>query len=154
MCQVAKMTRTVEESRALNELRYPAVIISASGMATGGRVLHHLKALGPDRRNSIVFAGYQAGGTRGRALVDGADELKIHGQYVKVKARVIRVEGLSAHADYAELLEWLKPANLSPRRVFVTHGEPAASDAFRRRLRDTFSWNAVVPDDGSTWTLE
>jgi metallo-beta-lactamase family protein len=130
------------------------IVISASGMATGGRILHHLRRFLPDDRNTVLFVGYQAAGTRGRALVDGADELKLHGQYVRVKARVIRVEGLSAHADYAELIEWLRPAKLSPRRVFVTHGEPTAADAFRRRLRDTFGWNTVVPDDGSTWTLE
>ena len=154
MCRAAKYSRTPEDSKAIDRQSGPMVIISASGMATGGRILHHLRRFLPDDKNTVLFVGYQAGGTRGRALVDGADELKIHGQYVKVKARIIRVEGLSAHADYAELLEWLEPANLSPRRVFVTHGEPAAADAFRRRLRDTFSWNAVVPDDGSTWTLE
>jgi metallo-beta-lactamase family protein len=130
------------------------VVIAASGMATGGRVLHHLRRFLPDERSTVLFVGYQAPGTRGRALLDGADELKLHGQYVKVKARVVRVEGLSAHADYAELIDWLEPARLSPRRVFVTHGEPAAADAFRRRLRDTFGWDTVVPDDDSTWTLE
>lgn len=87
-------------------------------------------------------------------MLDGTDELKIHGQYVPVKAEVVQVEGLSAHADYAELIDWLAPAALSPRQVFVTHGEPAAADAFRRRLRDAFGWNAVVPDDGSSWPLE
>jgi metallo-beta-lactamase family protein len=130
------------------------VVISASGMATGGRVLHHLQRFLPDERNTILFVGYQAVGTRGRALLDGADELKLHGQYVRVKARVVRAEALSAHADYAELIDWLAPAGLSPRRVFVTHGEPATADAFQRRLRDAFGWDSVVPDDGSAWTLE
>lgn len=154
MCQVAQYSQTPEDSKAIDRRGGPMIVISASGMATGGRILHHLRRFLPDDRNTVLFVGYQAAGTRGRALVDGADELKLHGQYVRVKARVIRVEGLSAHADYAELIEWLRPAKLSPRRVFVTHGEPTAADAFRRRLRDTFGWNTVVPDDGSTWTLE
>jgi metallo-beta-lactamase family protein len=154
MCQAAQYSHTPEDSKAIDRRNGPMIIISASGMATGGRVLHHLRRFLPDDRNTILFVGYQAAGTRGRALVDGTDELKLHGQYVKVKARVVQVEGLSAHADYAELIDWLKPAGLSPRRVFVTHGEPAAADAFRRRLRDAFGWNTVVPDDDSTWTLE
>jgi metallo-beta-lactamase family protein len=154
MCLAAKYSRTPEDSKAIDWREGPMIVVSASGMATGGRILHHLRRFLPDEKNTVLFVGYQAAGTRGRALVDGTDELKIHGQYVQVKARVVRVEGLSAHADYAELIEWLKPAKLSPRRVFVTHGEPAAADAFRRRLRDTFGWDTVVPDDGSTWTLE
>lgn len=154
MCRAAQYSHTPEDSKAIDRRSGPMIIISASGMATGGRVLHHLRRFLPDDRNTILFVGYQAAGTRGRALVDGTDALKLHGQYVKVKTRVVQVEGLSAHADYAEIIDWLKPAGLSPRRVFVTHGEPAAADAFRRRLRDAFGWNTVVPDDGSTWTLE
>jgi len=154
MCRAAKYSATPDDSKAIDRQSGPMIVISASGMATGGRILHHLRRFLPDERNTVLFVGYQAAGTRGRALVDGADELKIHGQYVKVKARVVRVEGLSAHADYAELLDWLKPAGLKPRKVFVTHGEPAAADAFRRRLRDAFGWDVVVPDDGSTWSLE
>lgn len=154
MCRAAKYSRTPEDSKAIDRQGGPMIVVSASGMATGGRILHHLRRFLPEEKNTVLFVGYQAAGTRGRALVDGADELKIHGQYVQVKARVVRIEGLSAHADYAELIEWLKPAKLSPRRVFVTHGEPAAADAFRRRLRDTFGWDTVVPDDGSTWSLE
>jgi metallo-beta-lactamase family protein len=153
MCQAAKYSLTPEDSKAIDQQVGPMIVISASGMATGGRVLHHLRRFLPDEKNTILFVGYQAGGTRGRALVDGADELKIHGQYVRVRARIVQVEGLSAHADYAELVDWLKRADLSPRRVFVTHGEPPAADAFRRRLRDTFGWNTVDPDDGSSWAL-
>ena len=95
-----------------------------------------------------MFAGYQAAGTRGRSLVEGASEVKIHGQYVRVRARVEQLEGLSAHADYAELIDWLRSSRLAPRRVFVTHGEPAAADAFRRRLQETFGWNAQVAEQG------
>lgn len=154
MCRAAAYSRTPDESKAIDGQRGPMIVVSASGMATGGRILHHLRRFLPDARNTVVFAGFQAAGTRGRALVEGTDEVKIHGQYVPVRARVVQVEGLSAHADYAELIEWLAPAGLSPRRAFVTHGEPAAADAFRRRLRDAFGWNAVIPDDGSAWVLE
>jgi len=154
MCQTARYSVTSEDSKAIDQQAGPMIIISASGMATGGRILHHLRRFLPDAKNTVLFVGYQAGGTRGRSLLDGVDELKIHGQYIKVKARVAQVEGLSAHADYAELIEWLEPAGLTPRKVFVTHGEPAAADAFRRRLRDAFGWDVVVPDDGSTWSVD
>ena len=103
---------------------------------------------------ATVLVADQAAGTRGRALAEGADELKIHGQYVRVRARVAQISGLSAHADYSEMLDWLRRSQLAPRAVFVTHGEPAAVDAFRRRLRDTFDWNAIDPDDDSVWTLD
>jgi metallo-beta-lactamase family protein len=129
------------------------IIISASGMATGGRVLHHLARFLPDARNTVLLVGYQGAGTRGRSLADGCEELKIHGRYVPVRAKISQAQGLSAHADYAELCAWLADSRLSPRRVFVTHGEPAASDALRRRLRDTFGWDCVVPDDREISTL-
>jgi metallo-beta-lactamase family protein len=154
MCRVAAYSRTSDESKAIDAQSGPMIVLSASGMATGGRILHHLRRFLPDPANTVLFVGYQAAGTRGQALVEGTDEIKLFGQYVPVKARVAALEGLSAHADYAELLEWLSPAKLSPRRVFVTHGEPAAADAFRRRLHDAFDWDTVVPDDGSSWTLE
>jgi metallo-beta-lactamase family protein len=123
-------------------------------MATGGRVLHHLKRFLPDPRNAVLLVGYQASGTRGRALGDGADELKIHGQYVPVRARIVQLQGLSAHADYRELLDWLAASKLAPRRVFVTHGEPAAADALRRRLGDELGWSATVPSLGEVQVLE
>jgi metallo-beta-lactamase family protein len=122
------------------------IVISASGMATGGRILHHLQRFLPGEHNTVLLVGYQAARTRGRSLADGTDELKIFGQYVPVRARVVQVQGLSAHADYRELLDWLAASKLSPRRAFVTHGEPAAADAFRRRLADAFGWKAVVPE--------
>jgi metallo-beta-lactamase family protein len=154
MCGSAQYSKTPEDSKAIDRRSGPMVIVSASGMATGGRILHHLRRFLPDENNVVLFVGYQAAGTRGRSLVDGTDELKIHGQYVTVRARVVQVQGLSAHADYAEMIDWLRPAKLSPKRVFVTHGEPTAADAFRRRLKDTFLWDSVVPDDGSKWNLE
>ncbi len=154
MCRSASYSKTAEDSKAIDQRDGSMIVISASGMATGGRILHHLRRFLPDERTTVLFAGYQAAGTRGRALLDGASELKLHGQYVPVRARVRRIEGLSAHADYAELIDWLRSAHLEPRRVFVTHGEPAAADAFRRRLHDAFGWDVVVPNDGSIWSLD
>jgi metallo-beta-lactamase family protein len=119
-------------------------------MATGGRILHHLRRFLPDPANTVLLVGYQSSGTRGRTLLDGADELKLHGQYVRVRAQVAQLDGLSAHADYAELIEWLRDSAVAPSRVFVTHGEPAAADALRRRLRDEFAWNVTVPALGDS----
>lgn len=138
--------RTVEESMALNNKRFPCIIISASGMASGGRVLHHLKALLPNHRNSILFAGYQASGTRGEALVHGADKVKIHGEYWPVKAEVVNLESLSAHADYEELLTWMKQTAHPPKKVFITHGEPLAADCLRRHIHERLAWEASVAD--------
>lgn len=154
MCEAASYSRTPDESKAIDASSGPMIVISASGMATGGRILHHLRRFLPDERNRVLIVGYQAGGTRGRSLVDGADELKIHGQYVSVRAKVEQVQALSAHADYREMLDWLAKGELSPRKVFVTHGEPSAADAFRRRLVDTLGWDATVPGMGDTVALE
>lgn len=153
MCQVAHYSRTSDDSKAIDRSPGPKIIISASGMATGGRVLHHLARFLPDERATVLFCGYQAAGTRGRSLVDGAKELKLLGQYVPVRARVVQLEELSAHADYAEMLDWLRASKITPKRVFVTHGEPSAADAMRRRLVETFGWDATVPDHGDTVEL-
>jgi metallo-beta-lactamase family protein len=153
MCSIARYARTPDDSKAIDAAAGPMIVVSASGMATGGRVLHHLKRFLPDARNTVLLVGYQSAGTRGRALLDGADELKIHGQYVPVRARVRRLDGLSAHADYGELIDWLRRSEVRPRRVFVTHGEPAAADAMRRRLRDELGFDAVVPDHASSYPL-
>lgn len=150
---VVHCTPTADDSKAIDAREGPMIIVSASGMATGGRILHHLARFLPRDTTTVVMVGFQAAGTRGRSLLEGADDLKIHGEYVPVRARIVSIEGLSAHADYAEMIDWLRPAALEPRRVFVTHGEPSAADAFRRRLRDTFGWDTVVPDHGSTWPL-
>jgi metallo-beta-lactamase family protein len=128
------------------------VIISASGMLTGGRVLHHLKARAGDPHNTILLAGYQAGGTRGAALQAGAREVKVHGRYIAVKAEVASIGGLSAHADWQDVLRWL--ADLpAPRQVFVTHGEQTAADALRLRLQERFGWQASVPLHGERVAL-
>ncbi|HWO20068.1 MAG TPA: MBL fold metallo-hydrolase [Kofleriaceae bacterium] len=153
MCRLPQYTPTADDSKAIDRRTEPMIVISASGMATGGRVLHHLRRFLPDPRNTILLVGYQSAGTRGRSLADGADELKLLGQYVPVRARVVQLEGLSAHADYRELLDWLAASGIAPRRAFVTHGEPAAADALRRRLRDELHWDAVVPRLGETRLL-
>lgn len=146
MCEAVRIVNTVVESQRLNELTMPAVIIAASGMATGGRVVHHLKAFAPDRRNTILLAGYQAAGTRGAVLAGGAREVKIHGEYVKVRAEVVSLGSLSAHADRNELLRWIGKLPSAPRQVFVTHGEPAAADSLRLAIQDTHGFDCSVPE--------
>ncbi len=148
-----RFIRTPEESKELTPLRGPMIVVSASGMATGGRVLHHLRTVAPDHRSSIVFVGFQAAGTRGDALVRGTDEIKIFGRYLPVKAEVHRIDGLSAHADWRELLDWLASGSLQPDRTFVVHGEAASADAFRRRLGDELGWPAEVPLQHETHEL-
>jgi len=136
---------SVEESKRLNALRGPAIIISASGMATGGRVLHHLRHRLPDPATTVVFVGYQAEGTRGRTMLDGGSEVKIFGEMVPVRAQVRSIPSLSAHADADELTIWASGAETSPTTVFVTHGEPAASQALAARFAERFGWRCVVP---------
>lgn len=145
-CHVAKIINSPEESEALNHRQGPMIIIAGSGMATGGRVVHHLKAFAPDARNTILFAGFQAGGTRGAALMGGAKAIKIHGEYVAVRAQVASLDNLSGHADFAEILDWLRPLASPPRRVFITHGEPEAADAMRQHVAETLGWEVSVPD--------
>lgn len=146
MCRAVRYVTTPEESKALSALRVPMVLISASGMATGGRVLHHLKAFAPDHRNSILFTGYQAGGTRGASLLAGAATVKIHGDYVPVRAEVGLLPNLSAHADRGEILEWLGGFDEPPRMTYITHGEPAAADALRLAIQEQLGWRVRVPD--------
>jgi metallo-beta-lactamase family protein len=136
--------RSAEESMRLSTLRGPMIIVSASGMLTGGRVLHHVARLGPDPRNAIVLTGYQAGGTRGADLAAGARSLRIHGREVPIEAEVVQLDSLSAHADADEMLAWLRTARTPPRVVYVTHGEPAAADTLRRRIRHELGWDARV----------
>ncbi len=153
MGRVASYARSSDESKAITRGNTPSIVVAASGMCTGGRVLHHLKQFLPDPKSTVLFVGYQTPGTRGRALLDGAGEVKIHGEYVPVGARIALIDALSAHADYAEMLEWLRASKIAPTRVFVTHGEPAATDAFRRKLRDTFGWSVEDPDLGERVSL-
>lgn len=153
MTGIAQYSETPDDSKAIDRMTGPMIIIAGSGMCTGGRVLHHLQRFLPDAKSTVLFVGYQAGGTRGRSLIDGASELKLLGQYVPVRAQIVHLDGLSAHADYGELLDWLRRSSLSPRKVFVTHGEAAAADALRRRIHETFAWNARVPEIDETVDL-
>lgn len=146
MCSAARVINTVEESRELNAIRFPAVIISASGMATGGRVVHHLKAMAPDHRNTILLAGYQAAGTRGASLLEGAKQVKIHGEYVPVRAEVASIGSLSAHADHDELLRWIARIPQPPKRIFLTHGEPVAADRLRLAIEEAHDWPCTVAE--------
>ncbi|MBQ0931627.1 MBL fold metallo-hydrolase RNA specificity domain-containing protein [Ideonella alba] len=128
--------------------RLPAVIISASGMATGGRVLNHLKAMAPDPRHAIVFAGFQVGGSRGALMVGGAADVKIHGEFIPIRARVEHLSGLSGHADADELMAWLRHLPRPPRQTYVVHGEPEAADALRQRIARELGWAVRVPPQG------
>ena len=150
MGSVAKMVRTVEDSRALDAIRYPSIIVSASGMATGGRVLHHLKALAPDHRNTIVFAGFQAAGTRGARILAGEKTIRIYGEEVEIKAEVVALEGMSAHADSQQIMDWLKTAPKAPQVVYLNHGEPIPADTLRQRIEHELGWSAMAPLLGQT----
>ncbi|GAA4644097.1 MBL fold metallo-hydrolase [Pontixanthobacter gangjinensis] len=145
MFELAIRVRSVEESIALNENTEPKIIISASGMLSGGRILHHVINFGDDARNAIVLSGFQAGGTRGAALVQGARTLRIFGEDRPIRAEVIQLEGLSGHADADELLGWMGKAR-PPRMTYVTHGEPEAADALRFRIEHELGWDVRVPE--------
>ncbi len=137
--------RTRDESKALNSARYPMIIISASGMATGGRVLHHLERCLPDHRNTILFVGFQGAGTRGQIIQSGAESVKMHGHDVRIRARIETMENLSAHADYDEILGWLRRFPKPPGKTFLVHGEPRAAQALRDKIALQLRWKASVP---------
>jgi metallo-beta-lactamase family protein len=143
-----RMVETAAQSMRLAGSRWPSVILSASGMATGGRVLHHLKQMAPDARHSIVFAGFQVAGTRGARLVAGEREVKVHGQWWPVRAEVHQLEGFSGHADQAELLAWLHHFRSAPQQTFVVHGEPAAADTLRIEIERHLGWPVRVAGFG------
>lgn len=154
MCEVATPVRTVEESKALNLRRGPMIIISASGMLTGGRVLHHVMSFGPDPNNAILLAGYQAAGTRGARLMAGERTLRIFGREIPIQAEVVALQGLSAHADRAGLMRWLARAPRPPGIVYVTHGESDAADALRYGIEHELGWTARVPEHLETVDLD
>jgi len=147
------MSRTVDESKAINRIRGTAVIIAGAGMCTGGRIKHHLKNNITRPESTILFIGYQAHGTLGRIIVDGARTIRIHGQEHPVRAKIERISGFSAHGDRSELQRWLASLQQSPRRTFITHGEPAAAEAFAGLLRDERGWETTVPAYGDTVEL-
>ncbi|GAA0927570.1 MBL fold metallo-hydrolase [Kribbella koreensis] len=140
-----RLVHSAEESQRLNSPGRPCIIVSASGMATGGRVLHHLTHQLPDRRNTVLLTGFQVPGTRGRSLLDGATSVKIHGRYVPVRAQVTDLPEFSAHADSDELVDWLAAAPEPPQTVYVVHGEPDARQALADRIRKELGWLAVAP---------
>ncbi|MDD7833821.1 MBL fold metallo-hydrolase RNA specificity domain-containing protein [Paenarthrobacter sp. AB444] len=146
MYQLATMTRSVDDSKLLNLRGGPMIIISASGMLTGGRILHHMEAYGGDANNTVVLSGYQAGGTRGAALAAGTREMRIYGHDVRIRAEVVQLEGLSAHADADAIISWMRTAPQAPRMTYVTHGEAEASEALRLRIKHELGWKARVPE--------
>ena len=139
---------TRDDSMRINEVRSGAIIISASGMATGGRIVHHLRERLPFERHTVLFIGYQGEGTRGRTIVEGKPSVRLFGQDVEIKARIERIDGFSGHADYQEMLAWLLGFNRPPERIFLVHGEPDRSAAFAEKIRQQFKWDATVAVEG------
>ncbi|AOE68071.1 mRNA 3'-end processing factor [Pseudomonas fluorescens] len=146
MCDGTHFVCSVQQSIDLDQQRTPAIIIAASGMATGGRVLHHLKALAPNPLNTLLVPGFQAGGTRGAQIVAGAPSVRIHGQDVPIRAEVVPMQTLSAHADADEIMQWLRGFKRAPKHTYVVHGEPNASDVLRRRISQELGWSVSVPE--------
>jgi metallo-beta-lactamase family protein len=144
--------RTVEESKSLNNVRGPHIIVSASGMATGGRVVHHLARMLPEPKNTVLLVGFQAAGTRGRLLEQGDTEVKIHGDWIPVQAQIAKAESFSVHADGVELGQWLGRAQ-NPTQVFVVHGETGAAQTFATHLNDKYGWDVVVPTSEQRFML-
>ena len=138
------LTRAAEDSKAINSVKTPCIIISASGMVTGGRVLHHLAQRLPDARNAVILAGFQAQGTRGRALQEGAKLLHLFGESVPVQAEIITMGQFSAHAGKSELLRWLSALQSAPKKTWLTHGEPAAAQALQSAIKEKFKWDVAV----------
>ncbi|GAY17156.1 MBL fold metallo-hydrolase RNA specificity domain-containing protein [Mycobacterium sp. shizuoka-1] len=153
MCAMATYTRDAEQSRAISASREPKIVISASGMATGGRILHHLKAFAPDPRNTIMVTGYQVPGTRGAAIAAGQRFVRIYGEWIPINAQVANLAMLSAHADADELIRWASGFSTPPRRVFVVHGEPQPADTLRTRLDREFGWQGRVPRPNQVFSL-
>jgi metallo-beta-lactamase family protein len=146
LCNIATYVNNAEESKRLNLKKGPMIIISASGMATGGRVIHHIKQFAGDAKNTLLFTGFQAKGTRGEKIVSGAVSVKIHGQYVPIHCEIENLHNLSAHADQDEIVNWLKKFGKTPTKIFITHGEASASEALKMRLIEELKWNCEIPE--------
>lgn len=146
VCDTVTYVNTRDESKALDIQSESKIIISASGMLEGGRVLHHLKIFGPNELNMILFTGYQAAGTRGSIIAAGKKEIKIFGEAIPINAEVKTLSNMSAHADSEEILQWLSYFNHVPRKVFITHGEPAAALALKEKIEERFHWNCIIPN--------
>lgn len=152
-CAIATYIRETEASKSLSANPMPKVIISASGMATGGRVLHHIKAFGPDPKSTIIVSGFQVPGTRGRALADGVRKLKVHGEWIEIRAEVADMTTLSAHADSNEIIRWLKELRSPPIKTFIVHGEPSSAAALRDRIEADLGWACDIPQIGERFEL-
>lgn len=148
-----RLCESKEQSIAINQQKSRAIIISASGMATGGRILHHLRQRLPYPENTILFIGYQAEGTRGRTILEGKPHVKLHGKHIPIKANIENISGFSGHADYNEILAWLMGFNKPPEKTFITHGEAEASASLADKIRKQFGWNVVIPDFGDSFEL-
>ena len=144
---------TRDESKRLNDMRGTRIIISASGMMTGGRVLHHAMRVLPNENATVIFVGYNAAGTVGRRVQDGEPEVRIMKNWIPVRCHVEKVEGFSAHADWKAVIRWLEGLHAAPKTVFTTHGEPDAAAAMSQHIRDRFGWNVVVPQYGQSVSL-
>ncbi len=153
MARSTTLVHSVDESKALARLHGPRVILSASGMATGGRVLHHLQLHAGDHRNMIILTGHQAGGTRGARIANGEKSIRILGREVEIRAEVVQLATASAHADGSQVLDWLRTMPTPPRRVYVVHGELPAADMLRQRIEHQLHWSAEVPEHGDTVAL-
>lgn len=153
LCAAAIYVRSAEESKKIGANRVPKIIIAGAGMLTGGRILHHLRQFGSDHRNTLLLTGFQAQGTRGHALLNGATTLKIFGEEVPIHCAVEQMSELSAHSDYVETGDWLAQLETAPRALFLTHGEPVAADRLRQYIETRFRWNAVVPEMGQEFVI-
>ena len=153
LCPKLEFVHTPEESKKINDMRFPAIIVSASGMATGGRILHHLKYRLPDPRNTILFVGYQSVGTRGQLIKDGAKHIKIHGEMIPVRAQIRSIEAFSGHADCVEILRWLKTFKEAPQLTFIVHGEPESSKALADEIHRSLGWKTHIPEQLETVKL-
>jgi metallo-beta-lactamase family protein len=149
-----QFVHTPQESQKINDMRFPAIILSASGMATGGRILHHLKYRLPDPRNTVLFVGYQSIGTRGQMLKDGAREIKIHGDMVPVRAQIRSIEAFSGHADCDEIMRWLRSFKTPPRMTFIVHGEEESRRALAAEIRRSLGWKTHIPQYLESFSLE
>lgn len=144
-CENLQLVHDESQSKLLNSIADPAIIVAGSGMLTGGRILHHLKVYGKDQKSTLVIVGYQAEGTRGRAILDGAKQIKVHGEDVSIRCKVEFIESLSAHGDKDDILRWLKGFNRPPRKIFLVHGEPESTEALAIQIRESLHWNVYIP---------
>jgi len=149
-----RFCKTRQQSKEINRQQGPAIIISASGMASGGRILHHLTQRLPNPDNTILFVGYQVAGTRGRTMMEGKPTVRIHGRQIPIKAKIENISGFSGHADYREICAWLMGFNRPPTTTFIVHGEPEASSSLAERIKDQFGWKVVVPGLGDSFELD